>query len=61
MFGEAAIELPYIECYEPGTKNRLAKCNDIAGFPSWQMPDGQKAPGLQSFAALADATGCELP
>ena len=61
MFGAAADALPYIECYEPGTRNKLSKCASVTGFPRWVWPDGSEAPGLQSFEALAKATGCSAP
>lgn len=60
-FGAAASSLPYIECYEPGTKNKLPLCSEIRGFPTWHFADGKTRRGALSFEALAGATGCAVP
>ena len=62
MFGASASRLPYVECYAPGSRNnKLAKCKDIRGFPSWSFGNGKARGGMLSFEALANATGCRLP
>lgn len=61
LFGAAAIELPYVECSEAGSKNQLPACEGINGYPTWKMPNGEVKRGMQNFAVLADATGCKLP
>jgi thiol-disulfide isomerase/thioredoxin len=59
-FGDAAKALPYIECYELGTKNKLDKCKEVRGFPSWEFADGKSRRGALSAQALAAATGCSM-
>ncbi len=61
MFGSAASYLPYVECAKEGTRETLSRCKHISGFPQWIYADGSVGKGLQSFAALARATGCRAP
>jgi hypothetical protein len=60
-FGEFADRLPYVECYEPGSRDKRARCADIRRFPTWTFADGSVRTGALSLAALAAATGCTAP
>jgi len=61
MFGKAARYLPYVECYKPGTRDKLAKCKDVNAFPKWIFGNGQVSGGRRSFESLAHSTGCAVP
>ncbi len=61
LFGQYSYLLPYVECYEDGTKNRLQVCDGITGYPTWVFPDGSVRTGRLSLETLANATGCSLP
>ena len=60
-FGDHAGRLPYVECYEPGTRNKLDECADVRRFPTWTFPDGSVRTGALSLAAIARLTGCSAP
>ena len=55
MFGNAASDLPYIEC----TQNQKA-CQDagITGYPTWVFKDGTKKTGALSLESLKQFAGC---
>lgn len=58
LFGEAFAKVNYIEC----TADEQACINaGIQGYPTWKFADDSSAAGAQSFAALAEKTGCPLP
>jgi hypothetical protein len=61
MFGTAAKYLPYVECFQSGTRDKLSKCRHIDGFPRWIYSDGTVGKGRKSLASLAAATGCAAP
>ena len=60
-FGGFAKLLPYVECYEPGTRNKRDECADVGRFPTWVFPDGSTRTGALSLATIARSTGCEAP
>lgn len=62
LFGKSAKKLPYIECSTPD-KQPTAQCLDagIKGYPTWIFSDGSQASGEQTFAQLAEKTGCPVP
>jgi hypothetical protein len=58
MFGDAISEINYIECTE-----EKQKCEDenITLLPTWRFEDKSEVTGVQTFAFLAEKTGCSLP
>lgn len=60
-FGSAAAKLPYIECAE-STTTLSKECQDknIASFPTWINPAGQRRTGFLTFPELAEFSGCQL-
>ncbi|MFT5037436.1 MAG: hypothetical protein ACI9VM_001018 [Candidatus Azotimanducaceae bacterium] len=61
MFGNSAKLLPYVECSTPDRNNQTQACIDaeIVSYPTWDLSDGTRIQGVQAFADIADATGCE--
>lgn len=55
MFGDAAKELPYIEC------NTNKACSDagITAYPTWVFYDGTKQMGEISLEQLKQLSGCK--
>lgn len=54
LFGDAAEEVPYIEC-DPAGENaqpELCEAAGIAGYPTWEI-DGEFYPGVRSLPELA--------
>ncbi len=62
-FGDSAQYLPYVECSLPDALGQTQICIDenIKEYPTWQLPDGSRAVGLQTLQELAAKTGCALP
>jgi hypothetical protein len=62
-FGSAADLLPYVECYEPGTRNKRQICDraGVTSYPTWVFGDGSRRSGNLSLETLAYETGCEAP
>ena len=62
LFGEAAQYLPYIECSDKETGQLTSQCQKagISGFPTWQLPNGEKFPGFRPLEKLAELSGCQL-
>jgi len=62
MFGRSAKLLPYVECSTPDRRGQTPACIEagIVSYPTWRFVDGSEAVGVQSFAALADKTGCSI-
>lgn len=59
---ERSDNVPYNECSTPSrAQNELCNGVGITTYPTWIFADGSKATGVQSFAALAEKTGCEVP
>jgi hypothetical protein len=62
LFGQAAVQASFkslaIECAEDGVKSQIELCRqqEIQGFPTWIIK-GQKYPGVQSPAKLAELSG----
>lgn len=63
LFGNAAEELPYVECSTPDRQDQTQVCkdNEIKSYPTWVFADGSRQSGEMTLAALASKTGCELP
>ena len=55
MFGNAAGDLPYIEC----TENQKA-CQDagVTGYPTWVFGNGKRQSGAISLDQLQQLSGC---
>ena len=60
LFGAAADQLPYIECYNTQTQAKLTVCRAITTVPTWTWRGGGTTTGVQSLSELATATGCSL-
>lgn len=60
LFGDAARELPYVECDPNGVNARPDLCEraGVKAFPTWVV-GGQRFEGVQSIGALADASKFE--
>jgi hypothetical protein len=62
LFGQEAVQASFeslaIECAEDGLNNQIERCRqqEIQGFPTWIIK-GQKYPGVQSPAKLAELSG----
>lgn len=62
-FDGFAYLLPYVECYDgPKSNGMNARCRraGIQSFPTWVLPNGSVARGIQTPRALAADTGCPL-
>jgi hypothetical protein len=59
---ERSDKVPYNEC-STSSRAQIASCNNlgIKSYPTWIFDDGSRVEGVQSFATLADKTGCALP
>lgn len=62
LFGDAVTLLPYVECSTPDKQNQTQVCIDenITGYPTWVLKDGERLKGLIPLEALAEKTGCTL-
>lgn len=62
MFGNSERLLPYVECSTPDRQNQTPACIDagIQSYPTWDLADGTRINGVQSFSELAEATECEF-
>ncbi len=62
LFGSAEKVLPYTECSTPDSKAQTQVCIDagIKSYPTWQFKDGTQVTGVQTFAELAQKSGCPL-
>jgi thiol-disulfide isomerase/thioredoxin len=62
MFGDAADELPYVECANPDrTQTQAAIDNNISSYPTWIWGDGSRKVGTLSFEEIAQMSGVALP
>ncbi len=63
LFGDAVPALPYVECSTPDGKGQTQICRDkkIESYPTWEFADGSRVTGEQSFATLAEKSGCTVP
>lgn len=62
LFGSAGKALPYVECSNPDrTQNQTCTDAGIESYPTWKFADGSQVMGEQSFAELAEKTGCTEP
>ena len=57
LFGDAARDLPYVECDPNGVNARPDLCEKagVKAFPTWVIA-GQRREGVLSLSALADAS-----
>jgi hypothetical protein len=70
MFGSSSKLLPYVECSTADANGQLQVCKDqnIAGYPTWKMPDGTIIPNDTplpgagvTLETLSAKSGCPLP
>lgn len=63
LFGSSMKKVDYVECSTPDGKGQLQVCTDagIQSYPTWVFPDGSRLSGEQSFAELAEKSGCVAP
>ncbi len=63
LFGDAKVFLPYVECSTPNGRAQTDICiaKKIEGYPTWEFPDGSRVSGEQTFAQLAEKSGCPAP
>jgi uncharacterized membrane protein/glutaredoxin len=62
LFGDAAKDLPYVECAKDGINARPDLCEQagVKSFPTWIMGT-ERREGTQSLQALADFSKFEAP
>jgi len=62
LFGDAARDVPYVECDPNGVNARPDLCEKagVKAFPTWTI-GGQRREGVQSLGALADASKFQPP
>jgi len=62
MFGTSQDFLPYVECSTPDGKNQTQICvsEGISSYPTWDLPNGSRITGVQSFDTLSQVTNCPL-
>ncbi|OGH63518.1 MAG: hypothetical protein A2848_00155 [Candidatus Magasanikbacteria bacterium RIFCSPHIGHO2_01_FULL_50_8] len=60
LFGGAAATLPYIECAIGNGQSQECTDAGVESYPTWVNAKKEKLLGEQSFAALAEFSGCEL-
>jgi hypothetical protein len=62
MFGNSWQYITYIECSLPGGRGQTQECTDagVKSYPTWMFSGGEPKilNGVQSFTALAEASGC---
>jgi|SRR3989344_2893135 len=63
LFGDAKALLPYVECSTPDGQKQTDVCiaKKIGGYPTWEFADGSRVSGEQTFAQLAEKSGCPAP
>lgn len=63
LFGNAAKDLPYVECSTEDGQAQTQVCIDagIDGYPTWQFADGSRLSGEQTLEALGEKTQCAVP
>lgn len=63
LFGDAKSYLPYVECSTPDARGQtdICKAKKIGGYPTWEFADGSRVSGEQTFAQLAEKSGCPVP
>lgn len=65
LFGEDAINLPYVECSADGRRHgeQTAYCDrkGIRGYPTWVFPDRSEYHSVLSIDELVEASGCPKP
>src|SRR3989344_4336978 len=56
IFGKSAKYLDYIECSLPNRGGQTQICIDekIQGYPTWELPTGEKITGVMSLERLAE-------
>lgn len=56
-------KLPYIECSTTDGQGQTKACIEakVESYPTWILSDGTRLGGLQTFATLAEKTGCSAP
>lgn len=60
LFGGAASQLPYIECYVGNKQSQECNAVGVESYPTWVNAAGKKITGEQSFEQLAEFSGCEF-
>jgi uncharacterized membrane protein/glutaredoxin len=62
LFGDAAKDIPYVECAKDGVNARPDLCEKagVKSFPTWVMGT-ERREGTQSLRALADFSKFEVP
>jgi glutaredoxin len=62
LFGSSQKYLNYVECSTPDGNGQtdICKNNQITSYPTWEMSDGTRLVGSQSFEKLAELSGCKL-
>lgn len=62
MFGSSQKYLDYVECSTNDGKGQAEICknNQIISYPTWELSNGTRFVGSQSFDKLSEISGCKL-
>lgn len=63
VFGNAAGDLPYVECSTPDGNGQTTVCQQkqIVSYPTWEFADGRRESRILTVSELAARTQCMLP
>lgn len=64
LFGRGWDKISYIECSDPGSRARNARCinENITSYPTWEFSDGSRqVVDNLTFDLLSKKSGCPLP
>lgn len=62
LFDSSQKYLDYVECSTPDGKIQTEICKDskITSYPTWELSNGTRFVGSQSFEKLSEISGCNL-
>ena len=62
MFGNSWDYVEYIECSLPNAAGQNDVCNvaGISGYPTWELGNGTRLQGTQTFETLSQLTNCPI-
>ncbi len=62
LFGDAAAQLPYVECAQGGENAQVQRCLDekVESYPTWKFANGTARVGKLTLEELAEQTNCAL-
>lgn len=62
MFGSSFKYINYVECSTPDGNSQTPVCisANISTYPTWQLKNGTRFTGVQTFDQLSSYTGCAI-